>query len=171
MSREKKSKLDIWRGYGLGESINGSKPPGNRYKSNTRKSIYWWLVSRYCRIRDWRKYKTCISCGREMFHWKDGDGGHYAPAGSCGIGLLFDLFNVNLECSKCNAFDPMHLVGYRKGLIERHGVAVVDDLEARYKYAQQNPGFEKEWTQDMYDTRIKDLITLMVEEDILVKMD
>ena len=167
MSRPKKNKLTLWREYGLGGYIVKSAPPGNRYKSNVRKSIFWWLTSRFCRIRDFRKYGKCISCDMEFNSWTDGDGGHFAPAQGCGIGLLFDLFNVNLECRQCNAFDEGHLIGYRRGLIERHGVKVVEDIERRYQHHQKFPGAEKEWSQIQYDNCIKDLIKNMVEENML----
>lgn len=163
----KMTKIGLWRSYGLGNYIVGSQLPGNRYKSNTRKSLYWWLISRYCRIRDFRKYGVCISCGTSFGNFSDGDGGHFAPAQGCGVGLLFDLFNVNLECRQCNAFDEGHIIGYRRGLIERHGVKVVEDIERRYQHHQKFPGAEKEWSQIQYDNVIKDLITLMVEEDML----
>lgn len=161
MSREKKTKAALWREYGL-ERL--SKP---RYSSNERKSIFWVYTSRFCRIRDWRKYGTCISCGAVIAHWSDGDGGHYAPAQGCGVGLLFDAFNVNLECRRCNGFDEGHIIGYRRGLIERYGIKVVVDIENRYLYHQRNPGAEKEYTQDTYHTMIMELRALMLEQGMV----
>ena len=161
------TKLDLWRSYGLGGYIVKTFEPSRRYKSNVRKNIMWWLVSRYCRMRDARKYGVCISCGRQLLHFQEGDAGHFAPAQGCGIGLLFDLHNVNLECSRCNSKDAGHLIGYRRGLIERYGVEVVEDIERRYQAHQKAPGVEKEWNQAEYDARIKELIARMVEEDML----
>jgi hypothetical protein len=99
--------------------------------------------------------------------WTDGDGGHFAPASGCGIGLLFDPSNVNLECRQCNAFDEGHIIGYRRGLMERHGAAVVEDIECRYQHHQKFPGAEKKWSQIQYDNKIKDLISVMVELDMI----
>lgn len=155
------SKVALWREYGL------ERPSSPRYKANERKSIYWWLVSRFSRIRDFRKYETCISCGKKIERWEDSQGGHFAPAQGCGIGLLFDAYNVNAECPRCNGNDEGHLIGYRRGLIERYGVAVVEDIESRYLYHQRHPGEQKEHTQGQYHDLIVELIALMKNQNML----
>lgn len=160
MSR-KTSKADLWRSYGL------ERPSNVRYKANERKSIYWVLVSRFCRIRDFRKYGTCISCGKKVEWWQDLQGGHYAPAAGCGVSLLFDPMNVNGECPRCNGTDEGHLIGYRRNLVVRYGVREVENIEARYLHHQKNPGEEKEWPQDVYHRYIEELIELMIKEDML----
>lgn len=157
------NKAALWREYGL------IRPPKPRYPSNERKSVYWVLVSRFTRIRDWRKYGVCISCGVKIEHWEYGQAGHYAPAQGCGMGLLFDAYNVNMECPRCNGFDEGHLIGYRKGLMKRYGPAIVGDIESRYMTHRQNPGDEKEWTQEKYHEEIMILRGIMFTNDMIVK--
>ena len=154
------TKADLWRSYGL------ERPSSPRYKSNERKSILWWLTSVFVRIRDFRLYGRCISCGKEL-HWASGQAGHYAPAGNCGIGLLFDPLNIALECPRCNGTDEGHLIGYRRELVARRGLQSVLELEERYQYHQRHPGEQKEWTQGMYHDKIVALIACMTEENML----
>jgi hypothetical protein len=68
------------------------------------------------------------------------DAGHYVPQKG-GSALRFDEWNVNGECKKCNGFDPFHLVGYRKNLIEKIGLKAVEELEAKRNEV-------KKWTRD-----------------------
>lgn len=117
-----------------------------------RKGIYWNLLSKYIRMRDFNKYGTCISCGKEFNTWKDSQAGHYAPAGDCGFALLFDERNIHGECPSCNnpRFSPGKLIPYRQALVKRYGEKWVKKLDADYAAKVTT----KEWTQKEYHTEI-----------------
>lgn len=125
------------------------------WRYHGRKGIYWSLISEYVRKRDFYNYGTCVSCGRRFNTWKDSQAGHYAPAGNCGFGLLFDLRNINGECAGCNnpVFSQGKLIPYRATLVERYGEAYVKKLDKRYSKKE----ITKEWTQGEYDKEIKKL--------------
>lgn len=90
-------------------------------------------------------YFTCISCGRTLTT-DQMDAGHFAPVKG-GSALRFDEYNVNGECKKCNGFDEFHLIGYRRGIIEKYGEGVLLHLE-------QNARLVKKWSR----TELNELI-------------
>lgn len=53
--------------------------------------------------------------------------GHYMAGTNSSV--RFHELNVNGECETCNCFDPNHLVGYRKNLIDKIGLEAVEQLE------------------------------------------
>lgn len=97
------------------------------------------VFNKYIRERDSQDgYFTCISCGRTLTT-DQMDAGHFAPVKG-GSALRFDEYNVNGECKKCNGFDEFHLIGYRKGIIEKYGEGVLLHLE-------QNARLVKKWSR------------------------
>ncbi len=87
--------------------------------------------SLYIRTRDSQKFGgrqfQCISCGR-ILPIEQCDAGHYVNRQH--QSLRFNEFNVNGQCRHCNRFDEGNMMGYRQGLIEKHGEIVVKRLEA-----------------------------------------
>lgn len=86
--------------------------------------------NRYIRARD--AGLPCICCGKPMGPNIPGgsvDAGHYRSRGSAPH-LRFDERNCHAQLKKCNRFDSGNPVGYRRGLIERIGLAGVEILEA-----------------------------------------
>lgn len=74
----------------------------------------------------------CICCGRTSaggVYGGDWDAGHYRSRGAAPH-LRFDERNVHAQLKQCNRFASGNVVGYRKGLIERIGLAAVEALEA-----------------------------------------
>lgn len=76
--------------------------------------------------------KPCICCGR----WPDPSNpleyfqaGHYRSVGSAPH-LRFDLRNIHAQLSTCNVDKAGNHTAYRIGLIDRHGLRYVEDLEA-----------------------------------------
>ena len=97
------------------------------------------VFNAYIRERDSEDgYFTCISCGRTLTT-DQMDAGHFAPVKG-GSALRFDEYNVNGECKRCNGFDEFHLIGYRKGIIEKYGEGVLNHLE-------QNARTIKKWSR------------------------
>lgn len=97
-------------------------------------------MNRYVRLRDW--HLGCISCGKTFNPDQIGgscDAGHYRSKGSAKH-LRFDERNLHGQCKHCNDYLAGNPVGYRMGLIERHGLEMVEALEADQaprKYTRQ----------------------------------
>lgn len=144
----KLSKADLWRQYGL------QRPPKPRYEG--LKGVYWYLLSQYVRRRDFAAYHRCISCNKWANDWAELQAGHFIAAGTGGFALLFDQRNVNGECGYCNGFDENHLVGYERGLDDRYGEQVAEDLKQEYLASRAGTP-QKGWSDMEYDARIKGL--------------
>ncbi|WP_032137135.1 recombination protein NinG [Kingella negevensis] len=85
------------------------------------------VFNRFIRLRD--KGKPCISCGKPLgFAPNSYDAGHYRSVGSASH-LRFDEANAHGQCKHCNNYLSGNVVNYRKGLIERVGLAEVERLE------------------------------------------
>lgn len=105
------------------------------------------VFNRYIRERDSEDgYFTCISCGKVLPVSKM-NAGHFAPVKSSSA-LRFNEFNVNGECQWSNGFDEFHLIGYRKNLINKIGLEMVEWLE-------DNARTTKKWTR----TELEEIIT------------
>jgi len=105
----------------------------SEYESDAKKSF-----QHFVRLRD--KNKPCISCNNP--NPKDWCGSHYYSAGMYS-GLMFDERNCHGACNTyCNKMLSGNLLEYRKGLINRYGIAYVDQLESEadskrnYKYTK-----------------------------------
>ena len=151
--KKKQTKRDVCRNWGIPETV---KTFNLRYQNPIEKGILWFFFSLFIRKRDVEKYGTCISCGREITV-ETCDAGHFIPASSCGRDLLFDERNCNGECSHCNAWDELHLLGYAKGLDKRYGAGTADGLLARY-YVYKNGGIVKDWSRKVYEQKLEKLI-------------
>lgn len=89
----------------------------------------------YIRERD--KHLPCISCGRH--HNGQYHAGHFIPAGR-GAALRFDERNIFKQCSPCNNHLSGNIGEYRKALIVRLGLEVVEWLESNHEI--------RKWTID-----------------------
>lgn len=84
----------------------------------------------YIRIRD--KGKKCISSGRQLISSGIGGGydcGHYRSVGSAPH-LRFNVFNAHGQSKHDNRYLSGNAVDYRKGLIKRLGIDIVERLES-----------------------------------------
>lgn len=78
------------------------------------------------RIRD--KGKPCISCGQP---WnKDFQAGHFYKA-ELYSSLRFDTKNIHGQCQYCNLRKEGNENGYRLGLKERFGEAILEELDSK----------------------------------------
>lgn len=74
--------------------------------------------------------KPCISCGRPLSTEPNSyDAGHYRSVGSAPH-MRFVETNCWAQCRHCNNYLSGNVVEYRKGLIERVGLAEVERLES-----------------------------------------
>jgi hypothetical protein len=83
------------------------------------------VFNTFIRMRD--KNDPCISCGTEKSNLYDS--GHYRSVGS-NPQLRFNEFNVNKQCRKCNGYWGGNPIEYRKGLIKKYGIEIVEQLES-----------------------------------------
>lgn len=81
--------------------------------------------NRYIKLRD--RNEPCISCG-EHKPWDQWNAGHYRNKGSSDA-LRYDERNINLECVSCNLYDDKHLLRYKVNLINKIGLAAVEELD------------------------------------------
>lgn len=86
------------------------------------------IFNKYIRERD--KDLPCISCQRH--HKGQYHAGHYRSVGSCPE-LRFHELNVHKQCSTCNNYLSGNLIEYRKNLIQKIGVDMVDFIEGPHK--------------------------------------
>jgi len=83
----------------------------------------------YIRVRD--RGKPCISCGASQgvtVRGGDFDAGHFRSVGSAPH-LRFHSWNCNIQCVRCNRYRGGAPHEYRKGLIDRRGLEIVEALE------------------------------------------
>lgn len=106
----------------------------DRAKLVAMKPLSYWRnlaqrdVNAYVRERD--KDKPCISCGR--FHNGQWHAGHYLSRGAHPE-LALEPRNIHKQCAPCNNHLSGNQANFRKGLIERIGVAEVEWLEGPHE--------------------------------------
>ena len=81
-------------------------------------------------IRERDADQPCISCGR----WHNGQyhAGHYLSVGARPE-LRFELFNVHKQCAPCNTHLSGNAVLYRRALVEKLGLELVEWLEGPHE--------------------------------------
>ncbi|MCQ9638618.1 recombination protein NinG [Chryseobacterium sp. WG14] len=102
-------------------------------------------------IRLSQKGSKCISCSNS----NPTDAGHYRSVGAHPE-LRFEEKNVNLQCRKCNGYWGGNLIEYRKGIIVKYGVEVVEWLEGPHESVKLSISEIKEKIE-YYRKRIKEL--------------
>ena len=91
-------------------------------------------------IRNRDKDLPCISCGF-ILHTNIYHAGHYKKS-EIYRGVIFNEWNVNAQCIKCNLFQNGNEANYRTGLVRKIGEQKVKDLEdlaeqtRKYKYTE-----------------------------------
>jgi len=90
-------------------------------------------------IRERDKSLPCISCNNpfaEVYH-----AGHFKKA-EIYSQLIFNEFNVNIQCQKCNTYLDGNEGNYRIGLVKKYGEEIVKELESAqpnkvYRYSNE----------------------------------
>lgn len=90
-------------------------------KAEAQKAVNYWIVH----VRD--KDEPCISCGK--FHQGAWHAGHFRSRGSAPH-LALDPRNLAKQCAPCNLHLHGNLIEFRRGLVARHGISYVEELEA-----------------------------------------
>lgn len=83
-------------------------------------------VNRLCLLLDLGK--PCISCGRPDQGGRLRNAGHFKSRGA-NSALRYDLLNLHGQCTHCNLYNSGAVEGYRQGLLERYGSAILDYLD------------------------------------------
>jgi hypothetical protein len=82
----------------------------------------------FVRVRD--SDKPCISCGKKATNESNStDAGHFRSVGSAPH-MRFVEDNCHGQCKHCNQYLAGNVLAYRKGLIERVGLARVEQIES-----------------------------------------
>lgn len=95
-------------------------------------------------IRERDKGLSCVSCGR--MHQGQWHAGHYQPVGRKPA-LRYSEVNCHRQCSVCNNHHSGQLVDYRKNLITRVGLDIVEWLERDHE--------PRKWTRDELEVLAK----------------
>lgn len=120
--------------YAKEQNIKKQSKESKEKKAKLKKEILTlsdWLkmaqVAFNAFIRERDKNDYCISCKTKISNlW---DAGHYRSVGS-NPQLRFDEQNVNKQCRKCNGYWGGNPIEYRKVLIEKYGIEVVERIES-----------------------------------------
>lgn len=80
----------------------------------------WAILSDYVRIRDWLKWKVCVTCGKVIEDYTLCDAGHFISMGGHGALSGFSDENIHGQCKHCNQQSSFHLgVDFEKTIILR----------------------------------------------------
>lgn len=87
------------------------------------------VFSEYIRLRDANEngFCKCVTCG-SMWRWQALQNGHYIDRRH--IGARYDERNCNSQCSSCNIGLRGNLDKYKRAIIEKYGVKVLEELES-----------------------------------------
>jgi hypothetical protein len=86
------------------------------------------VFNRWIRHRD--QGQPCISCGRH--HTGQYHAGHYRST-KAAPELRFSESNVHLQCQPCNTHLSGNIVEYRRGLIAKIGIELVEWIEGHHE--------------------------------------
>ena len=111
------------------------------------------IFNKFIRLRD--KNEPCISCNRH--HKGQYHAGHYRTVGAAPE-LRFNELNCHKQCSSCNNYLSGNLLEYRKNLIKKIGLELVEWLEGKHEPQHYSVNEIKELKQ-LYRQKIKLLDT------------
>lgn len=117
----------------------------------------WRLVSDYCRIRDFHRWKVTVDSGEIITDWHDTDAGHYHAYSVCNGMFKFDERNVHAQSRNGNAWG---------GASAGHRFA--EELVRRYGKAY--PRFILEQNARFHGTTVNESKVIEKIEDVLAKM-
>ena len=94
-------------------------------------------------MRDFVKYKSCISSNTKILNWNDTDAGHYVTMGGHGALVGFSDINIHAQSKSENAWGGMEAgARYRDNLVKRYGENILSDIEAlKINLSRQMIGF------------------------------
>lgn len=125
-----------------------------------KKELYT-LVQLLARLEDvdhtW--FGKCISCWKRI-NRREWDWWHYIPRSY--MSTAFDLRNIHLQCKYCNGQLHWNIIEYRKNLIRKYWLDLVEELEKK-KHETKHYSVEElqdliKWTKQLIEIEKKKLI-------------
>lgn len=104
------------------------------------------IFSEYIRLRDANDngFCKCVTCGA-MWRWQSLHNGHYVDRRH--IGARYDERNCTSQCPNCNIGLRGNLDKYKRAIIEKYGVKVLEELESAKRTTEK-------WTTVDYQEKI-----------------
>jgi len=117
----------------------------------SEKQKLWKAFAEWIRLRDSPEgHGSCISC-KKLVPYPNSTGawhaGHLWPRSVVYNSLYFNEMNVHGQCSACNTFLEGNTLAFRKGVIERYGVEVLDELEKAKVLGQGRKWYDHEYKE------------------------
>lgn len=109
------------------------------------------VFNKYIRMRD--EKEPCISCGK--FHTGQYHAGHFRTVGASPE-LRFNEYNCHKQCSVCNNYLSGNLLEYRRRLVAKIGIELVEWLEGKHE-AKKYTIEEIQAIKKEYQQKIKEL--------------
>lgn len=110
-----------------------SKIPSGSHGSGKYQKKLWKVTSDFVRIRDFHKYKRCISCHRRPSAWNDQywQACHYRAYSVCKGYSKWDVKNIFGGCGYCNTGWNANEIAsvFKNSIIERYGKERLDILD------------------------------------------
>ena len=112
--------------------------------------------SLYIRARDAddKGVIRCISCG-DPVHWKKADAGHFIKRQH--KSLRFSEKNVNGQCRSCNWLKQGNDINYAKGLYNKYGPGIIEELELAKRNTLHLGQFELKLIAEYYQGKFNEL--------------
>ena len=106
-----------------------TKPKDSRKKLENK---LWKLTSEYVRRRYANSdgYVKCFTCSA-IKKWKEMDAGHFIDKSVCGEKLIYDLVNVQVQCTACNRYKSGNKDIYSLNLLQKYGNGIIELLFAQ----------------------------------------
>ena len=100
------------------------------------KSELFTLVQLLARLEDVDPtgFGHCISCWKKL-NRREGDGWHYISRTH--MSTAFDLRNIHLQCKHCNGQLHWNVIEYRKWLIKKYWLDLIEELERKKHETKQ----------------------------------
>lgn len=114
------------------------------------------VFSEYIRLRDANDngFCKCITCG-SMWRWTALHNGHYIDRRH--IGARYDERNCNSQCPRCNIGLRGNLEKYKRAIIDKHGVKVLEELESTKRSIEKWTTLEYQDKISYYKSEVKRL--------------
>jgi len=134
---------------------------------NHKEPAVWAIFSKYIRLRDanWQGYCSCISCS-VVLPIKEIQAGHFIDAGS-DKALKYEETNVHAQCVSCNYFKSGNKLEYRRRLIDKIGIKLVEKLELSHHFKTTHKKLNQLELNAMYEFYKKKIKTLEENRNML----
>ena len=114
------------------------------------------IFSLFIRLRDADNsgYCCCITCGK-IFHWKNGDAGHFIPRDR--HATRYNTKNVNFQCLHCNRFRSGEQYAHGIAIDKKYGTGTADQLKLLSQSKAHLKDFWLQYHIDLYRQKVKQL--------------